>query len=56
MATSRCAPPFLALARRIVAEGRVLLRMHSVFGYHRACNGSVAAYGADHFNSRDQRP
>ncbi|CAM5244136.1 hypothetical protein GCM10010343_48380 [Streptomyces avidinii] len=29
--------------------------MHSGFGYHQACNGSVVACGADHFNSRDQR-
>ncbi|WP_405530172.1 hypothetical protein OG592_19890 [Streptomyces avidinii] len=47
--------PFPALARHIVAAGRVVLRMHSGFGYHQACNGSAAAYGADHFNSRDQR-
>ncbi|MFJ6480865.1 MULTISPECIES: hypothetical protein [unclassified Streptomyces] len=27
--------------------------MHSGFGYHQACNGSVVAYGADNSNSPD---
>ncbi len=39
--------PFLAVARHIVREGQVLLRMHRGFGYHRACLGGVVAYGAD---------
>ncbi|MEU8773212.1 pyridoxamine 5'-phosphate oxidase family protein [Streptomyces sp. NPDC048606] len=53
VATSMRALPFLALARHIVVDGRVVLRMHSGFGYHQACNGSVVAYGADNFNSQD---
>ncbi|WCD87423.1 hypothetical protein KPP03845_103800 [Streptomyces xanthophaeus] len=51
VATSMRALPFLALARHIVVDGKVVLRMHSGFGYHQACNGSVVAYGADNFNS-----
>ncbi|MFJ3882792.1 pyridoxamine 5'-phosphate oxidase family protein [Streptomyces sp. NPDC090077] len=51
VATSMRALPFLAVARHIVVDGRVLLRMHSGFGYHQACAGSVVAYGADNFNS-----
>ncbi|MGW7431147.1 pyridoxamine 5'-phosphate oxidase family protein [Streptomyces sp. NPDC054861] len=47
VATSMRAMPFVAPARHIVADGRVLLRMHRGLGYHRACNGSVVAYGAD---------
>ncbi|WP_404958549.1 pyridoxamine 5'-phosphate oxidase family protein [Streptomyces sp. 147326] len=55
VATSMRALPFLALARHIVVDGRVVLRMHSGFGYHQACNGSVVAYGADNFHSGDPR-
>ncbi|KQX49546.1 MULTISPECIES: pyridoxamine 5'-phosphate oxidase family protein [unclassified Streptomyces] len=51
VATSMRAMPFVAPARHIVSDGRVLLRMHRGLGYHRACNGSVVAYGADNFNS-----
>lgn len=51
VATSMRAMPFVAPARHIVADGRVLLRMHRGLGYHRACNGSVVAYGADNFSS-----
>ena len=39
------------LARHIVVDGRVLLRMHRGHGYHRACAGSVVAYGADNLGS-----
>ncbi|MET9605078.1 pyridoxamine 5'-phosphate oxidase family protein [Streptomyces sp. NPDC006512] len=53
VATSMRALPFLALARHIVVEGKVVLRMHAGFGYHQACNGSVVSYGADNFNSPD---
>ncbi|MFA7761445.1 pyridoxamine 5'-phosphate oxidase family protein [Streptomyces sp. NRRL S-448] len=53
VATSMRALPFLALARHIVVDGRVILRMHSGFGYHQACNGSVVAYGADHSHAPD---
>ncbi|MFF4318445.1 pyridoxamine 5'-phosphate oxidase family protein [Streptomyces sp. NPDC001568] len=55
VATSMRALPFLALARHIVVDGKVVLRMHSGFGYHQACNGSVVSYGADNFNSPDER-
>ncbi|MET9722205.1 pyridoxamine 5'-phosphate oxidase family protein [Streptomyces zaomyceticus] len=51
VATSMRAMPFVAPARHIVSDGRVLLRLHRGLGYHRACNGSVVAYGADNFNS-----
>ncbi|MFF1507065.1 pyridoxamine 5'-phosphate oxidase family protein [Streptomyces sp. NPDC058326] len=51
VATSMRAMPFVAPARHIVVDGRVLLRMHQGLGYHRACNGSVVAYGADNLNS-----
>ncbi|MEU8431784.1 pyridoxamine 5'-phosphate oxidase family protein [Streptomyces sp. NPDC029216] len=51
VATSMRALPFLAVARHIVPDGRVVLRMHAGFGYHQACNGSVVSYGADNFNS-----
>lgn len=55
VATSMRAMPFVAPARHIVADGRVLLRMHRGLGYHRACNGSVVAYGADNFDSGAER-
>ncbi|MFD5078769.1 pyridoxamine 5'-phosphate oxidase family protein [Streptomyces sp. NPDC058371] len=50
-ATSMRALPFLAFARHIVVDGRVLLRMHRGCGYHRACAGSVVAYGSDNLGS-----
>lgn len=53
VATSMRALPFLASARHIVADGRVVLRMHKGYGYHRACAGSVVAYGADNLNNGD---
>ncbi|MFF0446191.1 pyridoxamine 5'-phosphate oxidase family protein [Streptomyces sp. NPDC004609] len=51
LATSMRAMPFVAPARHIVRDGGVVLRIHGGFGYHRACNGSVVAYGADNFHS-----
>ncbi|MCI3274788.1 pyridoxamine 5'-phosphate oxidase family protein [Streptomyces cylindrosporus] len=51
VATSMRALPFLAFARHIVADGRVLLRLPRSCGYHRACAGSVVAYGADNLSS-----
>ena len=51
VATSMRALPFLAFARHIVVDGRVLLRMHRGCGYHRACIGSVVAYGSDNLSS-----
>ncbi|MEU8959457.1 pyridoxamine 5'-phosphate oxidase family protein [Streptomyces sp. NPDC048518] len=53
VATSMRALPFLAAARHIVVEGRILLRMHKGYGYHRACVGSVVAYGADNLDAAD---
>jgi hypothetical protein len=47
LTTSMRALPFLAVARHIVSDGRILLRMHSGSGYHEACDGNVVAYGAD---------
>ncbi|MFJ9039716.1 pyridoxamine 5'-phosphate oxidase family protein [Streptomyces sp. NPDC102406] len=47
VATSMRALPFLAAARHIVVDGRLLLRLHRGYGYHVACVGSVVAYGAD---------
>ncbi|MET8508257.1 pyridoxamine 5'-phosphate oxidase family protein [Streptomyces sp. NPDC004787] len=51
LATSMRAMPFVAPARHVVADGRVLIRLHRGLGYHRACNGSVVAYGADNLHS-----
>lgn len=51
VATSMRAMPFVAPARHIVCDGDVLIRLHRGLGYHRACNGSVVAYGADNFGS-----
>ncbi|TXL91688.1 pyridoxamine 5'-phosphate oxidase family protein [Streptomyces sp. IB2014 016-6] len=51
VATSMRAMPFVAPARHIVADDRVVLRMHRGMGYHQACSGSVVAYGADNFHS-----
>ncbi|MFJ8882329.1 pyridoxamine 5'-phosphate oxidase family protein [Streptomyces sp. NPDC102402] len=50
LAMSMRALPFLAVARHLVTEGRVLLRMHRGLGFHESCDGSVIAYGADNFN------
>ncbi|MFF2007655.1 pyridoxamine 5'-phosphate oxidase family protein [Streptomyces sp. NPDC058195] len=50
LATSMRALPFLSVARHVVVDGRVVLRMHSGFGYHTACDGTVVAYGADNFS------
>ncbi|AVH99677.1 MULTISPECIES: pyridoxamine 5'-phosphate oxidase family protein [Streptomyces] len=51
VAASMRAMPFVAPARHVVADGRVLLRMHERLGYHRVCDGGVVAYGADNFGS-----
>ncbi|MEV5971835.1 pyridoxamine 5'-phosphate oxidase family protein [Streptomyces sp. NPDC051921] len=51
VATSMRAMPFVAPARHIVTDGCVLLRLHRGLGYHRACAGSVVAYGADNLTS-----
>ncbi|MFI8367381.1 pyridoxamine 5'-phosphate oxidase family protein [Streptomyces sp. NPDC085466] len=47
VATSMRAMPFVAPARHIVSGDSVVIRMHEGLGYHRACSGSVVAYGAD---------
>ncbi|MEU6015416.1 pyridoxamine 5'-phosphate oxidase family protein [Streptomyces sp. NPDC047515] len=51
LATSMRALPILAVARHIVVDGRVVLRMHGGLGYHDACDGTVVAYGADNFDA-----
>ncbi|MDG9718461.1 pyridoxamine 5'-phosphate oxidase family protein [Streptomyces sp. DH24] len=51
VAASLRALPFLAFARHIVVDGRILLRMPRSCGYHRACTGSVVAYGSDNLSS-----
>ncbi|MFF9690666.1 pyridoxamine 5'-phosphate oxidase family protein [Streptomyces sp. NPDC014623] len=51
LATSMRALPFLAVARHLVIEGRVVLRTHRGFGFHESCDGGVIAYGADNFSS-----
>ncbi|MGV2917073.1 pyridoxamine 5'-phosphate oxidase family protein [Streptomyces alfalfae] len=55
VATSMRALPFMAAARHVVADGRLLLRMHRGHGYHQACAGSVVAYGADNLNAAPAR-
>ncbi|MEU1090348.1 pyridoxamine 5'-phosphate oxidase family protein [Streptomyces sp. NPDC005576] len=51
LATSMRALPLLALARHVVHDGHVVLRMHAGFGHHEACDGSVVTYGADNLNT-----
>lgn len=55
VATSMRALPFLAAARHVVVDGRILLRMHKGYGYHEACLGSVVAYGADNLSAETAR-
>ncbi|MGW0534565.1 pyridoxamine 5'-phosphate oxidase family protein [Streptomyces sp. NPDC003032] len=55
VATSMRALPFLAVARHIVVDGQLLLRMHKGYGYHQACAGSVVAYGADNLDASSGR-
>lgn len=56
LAMSMRALPFLAVARHLVIEGSVVLRMHRGLGFHESCDGSVIAYGADNFNSPASGP
>ncbi|MFJ8755362.1 pyridoxamine 5'-phosphate oxidase family protein [Streptomyces sp. NPDC102441] len=56
LAMSMRALPFLAVARHLVMEGRVFLRMHRGLGFHESCDGSVIAYGADNFSSSAADP
>ncbi|MFG3282856.1 pyridoxamine 5'-phosphate oxidase family protein [Streptomyces sp. NPDC048111] len=54
VATSMRALPFVAPARHIVVDGRVVLRLHAGLGYHHACLGSVVAYGADNLSTGER--
>ncbi|WP_328377894.1 pyridoxamine 5'-phosphate oxidase family protein [Streptomyces sp. NBC_00440] len=54
VAASMRALPFLAIARHIVSDGCVILRMHAGHGHHEACAGSVVAYAADNLASGDE--
>ncbi|MBP0457455.1 pyridoxamine 5'-phosphate oxidase family protein [Streptomyces montanisoli] len=60
LAATLRAMPFVAPARHVVLPGALLLRMHAGLGYHRACSGSVVAYGADNLApgsaAQDQEP
>ncbi|MET7573577.1 pyridoxamine 5'-phosphate oxidase family protein [Streptomyces sp. NPDC005492] len=51
VATTLGALPFLAPARHIVADERLLLRMPRSHGHHHACVDRVVAYGADNLDS-----
>ncbi|MFD5057617.1 pyridoxamine 5'-phosphate oxidase family protein [Streptomyces sp. NPDC058394] len=51
LATTRRALPFVAVARHLVIDGRVVLRMHSGLGHHESCDGTVVAYGVDNFDA-----
>ncbi|WP_328318593.1 pyridoxamine 5'-phosphate oxidase family protein [Streptomyces sp. NBC_00388] len=53
VAASMRALPFLAIARHIVADDCVILRLHAGDGHHEACAGSVVAYAADNLSSGD---
>ncbi|WHM37809.1 pyridoxamine 5'-phosphate oxidase family protein [Streptomyces sp. BPTC-684] len=53
IATSVRALPFIAPARHLVVDDRVVLRVHAGLGYHHACLGSVVAYGADNLGADD---
>ncbi len=54
VAVSMRALPFVTVARHIVVDGRVVLRLHGGFGYAQACDGSVVAYGADNLADREE--
>ncbi|MFG2329941.1 pyridoxamine 5'-phosphate oxidase family protein [Streptomyces sp. NPDC048604] len=54
VATSMRALPFVAPARHVVDDGRLVLRLHRCLGYHEACDGSVVAYEADNLGSGAQ--
>ncbi|MGW5273089.1 pyridoxamine 5'-phosphate oxidase family protein [Streptomyces sp. NPDC004044] len=51
LATTRRALPFLAVARHLMIDGRLVLRMHSGPGHHESCDGTVVAYGVDNFDA-----
>ncbi|GAA3736879.1 pyridoxamine 5'-phosphate oxidase family protein [Streptomyces tremellae] len=52
LAATLRALPFVAPARHVVLQDALLLRMHRGLGYHRACAGTVVAYGADNLAPR----
>ncbi|WP_190129695.1 pyridoxamine 5'-phosphate oxidase family protein [Streptomyces mashuensis] len=54
ISVSMRALPFVTVARHVVRDGRVLLRLHGGFGYAAACDGSVAAYAADNLAGRTE--
>ncbi|MFC6065035.1 pyridoxamine 5'-phosphate oxidase family protein [Streptomyces ochraceiscleroticus] len=47
VSASQRALPFTTIARHVVTGGRLLLRLHRGYGYHRALDGSVVSYQAD---------
>lgn len=52
VSASRRALPFTTVTRHLVlADGRLILRLHRGYGYHHALDGSVVAYEADNVNS-----
>ncbi|MDJ1131583.1 pyridoxamine 5'-phosphate oxidase family protein [Streptomyces iconiensis] len=51
VAMSKNALPFVTVARHVVDDGSVLIRIHRGFGYHSALDGNVAAYEADNIES-----
>ncbi|MBZ6472937.1 pyridoxamine 5'-phosphate oxidase family protein [Streptomyces griseocarneus] len=54
VSVSMRALPFVTVARHVVVDGQVLLRLHGGFGYAQACDGSVVAYGADNLAGREE--
>ncbi|MGW1373417.1 pyridoxamine 5'-phosphate oxidase family protein [Streptomyces sp. NPDC002446] len=52
VSASRRALPFTTVTRHLVLDdGRLMLRLHRGYDYHRALDGSVVAYEADNINS-----
>ncbi|MFF4156952.1 pyridoxamine 5'-phosphate oxidase family protein [Streptomyces sp. NPDC001678] len=54
VSVSMRALPFVTVARHVVVDGKVLMRLHGGFGYAQACDGSVVAYGADNLADREE--
>lgn len=51
LALSRHAMPYIAVARHVVVEDHVLIRLHRGWDIHGACDGSVVGYQADNLNT-----